>query len=72
MPYNKTELLNLSVEEKIKLAEELWESIDAEQLPVTDDEIAIAKERYQDYLKNPNDNMSWDEFRNRIQAKYGF
>jgi putative addiction module component (TIGR02574 family) len=72
MPYNKNELLNLSVEEKIKLAEELWESIDAEQLPVTDDEIAIAKERYEDYLKNPNDNMSWDDFRNRIHTKYGF
>ena len=72
MPYNKSELLNLSVEEKIKLAEELWQSIDTEQLPVTDDEIAVARERYEEYLKNPKDNMRWDEFRNRIQAKYGF
>ena len=30
MPYNKEELLKLTVEERIKLAEELWDSVDDE------------------------------------------
>ncbi len=72
MPYNKEELLKLSVEERIKLAEELWESVDDEQLPPTDVEISIAEERYEAYLKNPKDGMSWDKFRKKINDKYGF
>lgn len=72
MPYNKEELLKLSVEEKIKLAEDLWDSIDDEQLPATDVEINMAEERYEAYLKNPNDGMSWEEFRKKISDKYGF
>ena len=72
MPYNKEELLKLSVEERIKLAEELWESVDEEQLPATDVEISIAEERYEAYLKNPKEGMSWAEFRKKINGKYGF
>lgn len=72
MPYNKEELLKLSVEERIKLAEELWESVDDEQLPVTDVEITIAEERYEAYRKNPKDGMSWEDFRKKINDKYGF
>ena len=72
MPYNKEELLKLSVEERIKLAEELWESVDEEQLPATDVEISIAEERYEAYFKNPKEGMSWAEFRKKINDKYGF
>lgn len=72
MPFNKEELLKLSVEERIKLAEELWESVDEEQLPITDNEISIAEERYEAYLKNPKDGISWAEFRKKISDKYGF
>jgi putative addiction module component (TIGR02574 family) len=72
MPYNKDELLKLSVEERIKLAEELWDSVDDSLIPVTDDEITVAKERYEAYLKKPEDGMNWEEFREKIKSKYGF
>lgn len=72
MLYNKEELLKLSVEERIRLAEELWESVDEEQLPVTDVEITVAEERYEAYLKNPKEGISWEEFRKKINDKYGF
>lgn len=41
MPYNKEELLALSPEEKISLAEELWGSVENELLPVTDEDVAF-------------------------------
>ena len=72
MPYNKEELLKLPVEERMKLAEELRESVDEEQLPLTDVEISVAEERYVAYLKNPKDGMSWEEFRKKINDEYGF
>lgn len=33
---------------------------------------SVAKERYEQYLKNPGEGMSWEEFRNRIYNKYNF
>ena len=64
--------MKLSVEEKLQLAEELWESVDEEQIPATDHEITMAEERYESYLKNPKDGISWEEFRKKINDKYGF
>ena len=65
-------MLKLTVEERIKLAEELWDSVDDEQLPATDFEVSIAEERYEAYLKNPQDGMGWEEFKKKINDKYGF
>ena len=72
MPYNKQDILQLPVEEKLQLAEEIWQSIDEKDLPKSDAEIQIAEERYKAYLKNPNAGMSWEEFRKKIFDKYGF
>lgn len=50
MPYNKEELLKLNVQEKMMLVEELWDSIDEELLPVSEELQQIAKERYEEHL----------------------
>jgi hypothetical protein len=47
MPFNKAEILSLSPEEKIALAEELWSNVEEELLPITKDEISFVKERLQ-------------------------
>jgi putative addiction module component (TIGR02574 family) len=72
MAYNKEDLLKLPLEERIKLAEELWESIDKNDVPVTEAEVMIAEERYEAYKKNPEAVISWEEFRKKIFDKYGF
>jgi putative addiction module component (TIGR02574 family) len=72
MAYNKEELLKLPVSEKQELAEALWNSIDDELLPVTEDEILFAEERYKQHLKNPDDGFTWEEFREKVKKKYGF
>ncbi len=43
MPYNKEELLALSPQEKVALAEELWSSVEEELMPITDDDVAFAE-----------------------------
>ncbi len=72
MPYNKEELFNLPVEEKLELVEALWDKIDDELMPVTEEEIKFAKERLELHKKNPSEGLSWSEFKTRIKEKYGF
>ncbi len=71
MPYNKEELLALSAEERIALAEELWSSVENELLPITDEEIAFAEERLRMHEANPDDLISLDAFKKHFSEKYG-
>lgn len=72
MSYDREELLNLPVEEKLELVEALWDKIDDDLLPVSKEEIAFAKERLQMHEENPSESMSWEELKRRIKEKYGF
>ncbi len=72
MPYNKEELFNLPVEEKLELVEALWDKIDDELMPVTEEEIRFAKERLNLHKQNPTEGFSWSEFKQKIKEKYGF
>jgi len=72
MPYNKEELFNLPVEEKLELVEALWDKIDDELMPVTEEEIKFAEERLELHKKNPSEGLSWSEFKTKIKEKYGF
>jgi putative addiction module component (TIGR02574 family) len=71
MPYNKEELLSLPTEERIALAEELWSSIEDEQLPITEEEAAFAEERLKLHRENPEEGMSVEEFKKRFSDKHG-
>lgn len=66
------DILNGSVEEKMEAVETIWNSIDEHSVPVTDEEITIAKERYKEYLLHPNDAVDWDVARKKLMDKYGF
>ena len=72
MPYNKQELLKLPIHEKQELAEALWNSIDDDLLPVTKEEIAFAQQRFEMHIANPDEGMSWNDLRKKIEEKYGF
>lgn len=72
MPYNKKDLLSLSAEEKIELAEELWRSVEEELMPITNDEVAFAEERLAMHETNPQEGMSLDELKKYFREKYGF
>jgi putative addiction module component (TIGR02574 family) len=72
MAYDREELFNLPVEEKLELIEALWNRIDDELLPVTKEEILFAKERLQLHNQNPSEGLSWEELKKKIQEQYGF
>lgn len=72
MPYDKKELYNLPVEEKLELVGVLWDQIDDELMPVTKEEIAFAKERLELHNQNPSAGMTWEQLKSKIKEKYGF
>ena len=66
------DILGMSVQEKIEAVGQIWDSIAENSLPVSDDELTIARERYQEYLKNPSDLISWEQAKKGLMQKYGF
>ena len=71
MPDPLIDILNMSVTEKVDVIEKIWNSIDENSLAVSDDELTIAKERYEEYL-NPNDVIPWEKAQEVLKKKYGF
>lgn len=66
-----TEILRLSIAERILLVEAIWDSIAAEnsQYKITDQELTILQERYEEYKTNPSRSLSWYEVKNNILDK---
>ncbi len=63
-------ILKLPVDEKLEIMEKIWESLD-ENIPYNEDEINIAKERYEDYKKNPESTLDWNDVKKELFQKYG-
>ena len=62
------ELKNLSLEEKLALAGELWDEViaSADSLPPRSDHVRILEERLAEYRRNPQDVSTWEEVKQRI------
>lgn len=58
----------LSVEERIALVEDLWDSI-AEETPLTDLQRAELDRRLEDHEANPDDVVSWEDVKASIEAR---
>ena len=65
------EILKLSVEERIRLAEEIWDSVaaDEEALPVTQAQKDELDRRLDDLARNPDAGRPWEEFRSELERK---
>ena len=71
MAYNKEELLNLPIEEKLELVEALWDRIDDDLLGKKFSEDEIERElnkRICNIIKNPETLISWEEVKNKMSA----
>jgi putative addiction module component (TIGR02574 family) len=65
------ELLELSPEERIQLAEDLWDSIGHEEMPApTEAQIREAERRYADHLRHPEKASRWEDVKARLLARY--
>jgi putative addiction module component (TIGR02574 family) len=62
------EILLLSVDERIQLAQDIWDSIAAvpEAISLTDAQRAELDRRLATYEENPDEGIPWDEFRKQF------
>ncbi len=65
------EILDLSVSERIQLAQDIWDSVAQvpDSLALTDDEKAEIDRRLDLYHKDPNAGSPWSVVRDRIKKR---
>lgn len=63
--------MELPIPERIKLVEDIWDSIAAvpEAVKLTDERMAEVERRLEDYRKNPDDVVPWEEVRERLRRR---
>lgn len=55
------ELKKLSVEEKLSITEMLWDSLKDEEIPLSESQLNIIREREEKYKAGESKLYSWDE-----------
>jgi putative addiction module component (TIGR02574 family) len=65
------ELLKLSPSERLLLAQDLWDSLNPEDIPLTDWQKAELDRRKAAYQANPASSHSWEEVQRRIIERHG-
>lgn len=71
MSYDIKELLALPEDEKVVIANTLWDSISINN-DLTEDEIVFIEQRLKEHEENPDDIITWEEIKEKINNKYGF
>ena len=65
------ELLELTPAERIELAEDLWDSIEPEELPpLTVEQMRECERRYAEHLRDPSSASTWEDVKARLLARY--
>ena len=67
-PLLKVDIAQLSVAERIQLAEDLWDSIleQQEEFPLSEPQKQELDKRLENYKRNPTSGSSWKEVRKRL------
>jgi len=65
---NSPEILSLSISERIQLAEDIWDSIAADQntVEITEMQKNELDKRLAEYALSPDDGVTWNEVRKRL------
>lgn len=66
-----TDLLSLSIPERIQLVEDLWDTVaaEADAVDLTEEEKKIIDERLEAYHKNPELGSPWEDVSKRVSGK---
>jgi putative addiction module component (TIGR02574 family) len=64
-----SDILQLTIAERIQLAEDIWDSVAAfpEAIPLTEAQREELDRRLQAYAENPNEGISWVELRDKLR-----
>lgn len=67
---NTAALERLTVRERVRLAQDLWDSLrpSVDELPLTEEQRALAARRLAEHRADPDSSLSWEELRARIEA----
>ncbi|HRH48154.1 MAG TPA: addiction module protein [Panacibacter sp.] len=69
MPVTLEQIESLDTDEKIQLAEKLWQSIEAERSqPMTDTQKALLEKRLNEHKLNPLSGKSWSTIKNKYSV----
>lgn len=65
------DILHLSVEERLRLAEQIWDSIaeNPENLPLSEAQRAELDRRLEAYKQSPDAGSSWEEVKERLKGR---
>ena len=68
-----SEILKLSVSQKLQLVEDLWDDIatGGEAIPVADWQKEELAKRKANHIENPDSAVSWEEAKKRIRGRDG-
>jgi len=65
------ELLELTPVERIQLAQDLWDSIEPEDMPpLTSEQKQEVDRRHAEHVRNPGRASKWEEVKARLLARY--
>ncbi|HVK10519.1 MAG TPA: addiction module protein [Gemmataceae bacterium] len=71
-PELRAAVFALPVDEKLKLVEELWDSIAEEDAPpLSAAQLEELERRWKKHLENPGSAIPGEEFFRRLEARYG-
>lgn len=64
-----SDILQLTIAERIQLAEDIWDSVAAfpDAIPLTDAQKEELDRRLQAYAKNPDEGISWAELKDKLR-----
>ena len=64
-----SDILQLTIAERIQLAEDIWDSIAAfpDAVSLTEEQKQELDHRMRAYAENPNEGVSWDELKERLR-----
>jgi putative addiction module component (TIGR02574 family) len=65
------EILELPIAERIRLAQDIWDSVAAEpgEVKLTDEQMAEIDRRLEYHRQHPHDVIPWEEVRDRLRRR---
>ena len=66
-----SDILQLSVAERIQLVEDIWDSIAVvpEAISLTEEQKAELERRLESYQANPSEGISWNDLKEKLQRR---
>jgi putative addiction module component (TIGR02574 family) len=66
---NRSDLLQLSVADRLELIEDLWDSIPASELSLTPQQCQELDRRLDEMERCPDDEISWEDLKARLLSR---